>query len=547
MGERRCSEGPGRKGFARAVGVVAAIVVSTLATLAFSGAGCGRTHPLQRQLVEPPIAAAVDTRSKYLKVHTRDGHLYVLTDWKLDDPHALITGNGRLMDVNRNPGTPALHRVSYAQVALLETNVQLSGQLVGISVLTGASLAVTAACLLNPKSCFGSCPTFYVSDGERPLLQAEGFSDSIAPALEATDVDALYRARPQGRALTVRMTNEALETHVVRRVNVLAAPRLPGGRVFFSSGQAAGGEALYQADHLRAADRCSDARGESCAAPLAAFDEREWMSRTDPGDLARREEIELAFAGDETAAPQGLVIAARQTFVTTFLLYQAFAYLGSRATEALATLERGDHAMVDRLRETQRLMGGIEVWTQGDGDDGDRRDGDRRDGWRRAGEVFETGPIATDVHLLPLPPLPPGTARIKLRLGQGHWRVDWVALARLGARVQPLRLTPAALRTISSGDRPAAVNGQTVVSLPGDAYEYHYELPPEPERYELFLESRGYYLEWMRKEWEKEESQWRAALMLYQPGLALRLLAPAFKKVEPDIERLFWESRYVRH
>jgi hypothetical protein len=86
-----------------------------------------------------------------------------------------------------------------------------------------------------------------------------------------------------------------------------------------------------------------------------------------------------------------------------------------------------------------------------------------------------------------------------------------------------------------------------VVSLPGDAYEYHYVLPPEPERYELFLESRGYYLEWMRKEWEKEESQWRAALMLYQPGLALRLLAPAFKKVEPEIERLFWESRYVRH
>ncbi|HET6149785.1 MAG TPA: hypothetical protein VFH68_19760 [Polyangia bacterium] len=507
------------------------ISVAEVLLLAIGIGACGRTQPLQRQLVDTPIAAAVDARSKYLKVHTRDGHLYVLTDWKLDDPHTLITGSGRLMDVNRYQGPPAKHQIQYAQVALLETNVQLSGQLVGMSVLTGASLVVTAACLLNPKSCFGSCPTFYVSDGQRPLLQAEGFSDSIAPSLEATDVDALFRARPQGRALTVRMTNEALETHVVRRVQVLAAPRPPGGRVFH-----AGGEALYQADHLRAPERCSDARGESCLDPLAAFDEREWMSRTDPDNLATREDVELAFAGD-AQAPQGLVIAARQTFVTTFLLYQAFAYLGSRATEALATLERGDRAMGDRLRETQRLLGGIEVWTQA---------ADGGGAWQRAGEVFETGPIATDVHLLPLPALPPGTARIKLRLGQGHWRLDWVALVRLGARVQPLRLAPSELRTIHSGDRPAAVNGQTVVSLPGDAYEYHYQLPAEPERYELFLESRGYYLEWMRQEWEKEESQWRAALMLYQPGLALRWLAPAFKKVEPEIERLFWESRYVR-
>jgi hypothetical protein len=501
------------------------------ALVAALAVACGGP-PLDRRLVDIHHVAAIDKDSRFLKVHMKDGRLFLLSDWKFDPAFSMIDGTGQLLDVDRVPGPTRPHRIPLIDVALLETNVvPVHAELAALAVITGVSLAATALCLARPKACFGSCPTFYVSDGERPLLQAEGFSDSIAPALEATDVDALYRVHPHDRDLTVRMTNEAMETHVVRRVDLLAAPRPPGGRVF-----SAGAGTLYQATEIRSARRCVAAGAESCESLLSDFDGREWMNQTDPDDLARREEVDLEFAGDAGGA-QGLVIAARQTFVTTFLLYQAFAYLGQRATEALATLERGDHLLQDRLRDTQRLMGGIEVYTQ-----------TRTGAWQRAGEVFETGPIATDVHLLPLPDVPAGATRIRLRFAQGHWRIDWVALARLGAQVTPVRLTPARLDTVDSGGRPAASLGKTVVSLPGDVYEYHYRLPSEdPARFELFLESRGYYLEWMRKDWEKEESQWRAALLLYQPGLALRLLAPAFKQAEPEMERLFWGSRYVRH
>jgi hypothetical protein len=90
---------------------------------------------------------------------------------------------------------------------------------------------MTAVCAANPKTCFGSCPTFYVSDGKHAMLQAEGFSSSIAPSLEARDVDALYRVHPSGREFIVTMKNEALETHFVRRVRLLAAKRPVGGRV----------------------------------------------------------------------------------------------------------------------------------------------------------------------------------------------------------------------------------------------------------------------------------------------------------------------------
>jgi hypothetical protein len=86
----------------------------------------------------------------------------------------------------------------------------------------------------------------------------------------------------------------------------------------------------------------------------------------------------------------------------------------------------------------------------------------------------------------------------------------------------------------------------SLVTLPGDEYDLIYRLPPQPERYELFLESRGYYLEWMREEWLSEQSLASAAQVLFDPPGALRSLAPGFKRQEGEMERRFWNSRYVR-
>lgn len=63
--------------------------------------------------------------------------------------------------------------------------------------------------------------------------------------------------------------------------------------------------------------------------------------------------------------------------------------------------------------------------------------------------------------------------------------------------------------------------------------------------YDLFLDSRGYYLEWMRQEWLREQNPLAALRMLLDPARALRELAPAFKRIEPQAETLFWRSRYA--
>jgi hypothetical protein len=49
----------------------------------------------------------------------------------------------------------------------------------------------------------------------------------------------------------------------------------------------------------------------------------------------------------------------------------------------------------------------------------------------------------------------------------------------------------------------------------------------------------------MRQEWLAEENALYAAHMLLAPDLALRLMAPKFKKVESQMEPIFWSSRYA--
>src|SRR5262249_30651758 len=256
--------------------------------------------------------------------------------WSWDDASGTVTGIGTLLDTDRHQvGATRQIKVPRDSVALFETNVShLSNSGVALAVMTGVTAAVAIACAANPKACFGSCPTIYAADSSgKPVLQAEGFSASIAPALEASDLDALYRARPTSRDFSLRLTNEALETHVIRYVDLLAAARPPNGRVF---ALAAGG--FRQATSLPPPSACMATEGD-CRAAVAVFDGRERFTPADSNDLGTRETIDLEFK-DPPVGPVGLVVTARQSLMTTFLIYQALAYMGTDAARWLASLSR---------------------------------------------------------------------------------------------------------------------------------------------------------------------------------------------------------------
>lgn len=391
-------------------------VALSIVLLGLLGA-CTRAQTVQRSLVAPAQLETLDGASPFLKAHLRSGGVYVLSDWRAES--GVIIGSGSLLDPNRVAVGTGEFRLPADSVALFETNVvRPSGPNTAVTVMTGVTAAVAGACLLNPKACFGSCPTFYVAGADGTLLlQAEGFSASIAPALEATDVDMLYHAQPLSRDFQVHVTNEALETHVIRHLDVLALPRPAGGRVFATDG----GE-FVGVTKLAAPTSCRAPEGD-CTAALQAVDGRERWSEADSTDLATRETIELEFADAAVAASGvGLVITARQTLLTTFLIYQALAYMGSDAGRWLASLEAGGEQAREHAASMGRVLGRIDVLVLDDGGE-----------WVMAGSAGETGPLASDSWVVRLPraatPL-----RVRLRMTRGLWRLDYVALGRSRAR-----------------------------------------------------------------------------------------------------------------
>ena len=226
------------------------------------------------------------------------------------------------------------------------------------------------------------------------------------------------------------MKNEALETHVVRHVRVLAARRPSGGRVLATLD----GE-FREATDVRALEACAAQEGD-CLSKMQAFDGVERFSLTDGADLARKEILELQLPPGE--GPRGLVMASRQSLASTYLFYQSLAYLGRSAGDTIAALERGDRTIGGALERLQQVLGGIEVAVE-----------TRAGTWITAGEVREMGPLATDILVVALPRS--ATGRVRLRLAQGHWRIDYLASVRLGPRVEPDVLEPTSVRDDDGG------------------------------------------------------------------------------------------------
>ncbi len=496
--------------------------------------GCAMNR-VDRQTYRPGAATSGDMRSHYLKVHMTNGDVYVLDNWSLSKP-AEVSGEGKLFDYNRHLMQSGKFTIPFKDIALFETNeVSPQPQIAVMALMTGVSLVMTIYCIANPKACFGSCPTFYVWDGKRMQVQAEGFSAAIAPALEERDIDALYRAKPPNRDLEVWITNEALETHVIRYAALLLAKRPDKGRVYVTpSGE------FYESDSNCLPASATGAEGD-CLKKLSAVDGDERYSSADSTNLESKEEISLKFK-NVPGGRLGLVLGYRQTLLTTFLFYQELAYMGNRTGDWIAGLQQDKMGFAKAIKsQLWGSLGTIEVLVQ-----------DRDGRWKKDGEVSEVGPIATNVELVRLSTPLPKTANIKLRLTRGLWRLDYAALAQLGSEVEPVRVLPVSVvRGDSVADASAkeklSGTGGPLVTLPGDKYSVIYRLPEDFQSCELFLDTKGYYLEWMRKEWEKEEDPEMALMMFEKPSTFFRLLAPEFKKIEPRIEQDFWSSKYVEH
>jgi hypothetical protein len=498
-----------------------------------------KTLPIRREMRKVNELSTLSPEHKFIKAHMKDGSVFILNTWTIDTMSSVVHGYGSHLDINRkvitnrlkaatdsNPVNDGFH-VPSENIALVESNYIGRTMLGGMTVVTGVTAAMTIYCIANPKACFGSCPTFYASNGDTLTVQAEGFSTSVAPSLERRDIDMLYHAVAE-KDFTLVVTNEALETHSIRRANLLVFPARENERVYATED----GTFLSCGEHLQPST-FTTMQGEKVDITRKA-DGVEYFSLTDTADLASKEWVTMTFQVPKDGS-YGLVIGKRQTLLTTFLMYQGLSYMGHSVTYWMAEMERG---RVKTRPGIFQMLGGIEVFSTDDNNKFIPR-----------GSLDETGPIATDFNIVPVGGLPAGSVTLKLRMNRGLWRIDYISLVAINGSVTPEVVEPSSVDVIAGGEKDPLGKlldaDRYLVTYPGDAYRIRYQLPYETSS--IFLDSKGYYLEWIRDEWVREQSFTNLHRMIKHPEKYLRSAASQFKSLEPSMEDAFWKSRYEKH
>jgi hypothetical protein len=474
----------------------------------------------------------------FLKAHLKNGHVCILEDrWEIDTLTNVVSGRGTEYNFNRKLIFQGDINIPIDSVAIFETNKKLHNpeevRIGALTILALLDISIGVGCLLNPKACFGSCPTFYINEHDDfHYSDAEGFSNAISPSLEYFDIDAINQKFIADRTFTITMKNEAFETHCVKEVALMAYPIEPGKRVYHAPKNQ-----FFLCENTYPLSGALSSEGD--VTPLLANpDRQEWFSLADENHLSSKEEIFLTFEDVHQTQDLGLILNFRQSLMTTYFIYSAIGYMGDEVGDIFAKIETtaGTYEKIDDGLKKELGNIDIYIWSNSKGS------------WVLQGGFYETGPIAINRQLIPLKNQADASdVKIKIVLNKGLWRIDYVALTNILEEVTPIKLAPSSVfskgvvneKALSELNNP----NQHLISMPGDAYQIGFMLPYENTEYELFLYSKGYYLEWMRESWLAEKNLWKLKQLFDNPKKYLKNETQNYKQYEAVMEEAFWNSR----
>lgn len=389
----------------------------------------------------------------------------------------------------------------------------------GTWFLVAADIGLGIICLNDPKTCFGSCPTFYQGASDHLFKSdAEGFTNAILPSLEHEDIDALPQIMNPGEERIV-MKNEALETHNVNEVKLLSIPQISGTEVFHTTT-----DKFYR---VQSGPSLHAAHQNERLTEVLTRDGNEWFELADENDLAAKTELELSFEADPTKN-YGLQVVYRQSLMSTYLFYGTLENMGGDYGRRMAIMNHSDRQKNWLLKGgIMQYLGPIEVLNSSR---------------QTLGAFEETGPIAQNSQLLPIGQ---SDGELTLKLTQGLWRIDHIRVVEILEELAP---SVHKVRSVIHNDldQPQEVHALTdpdqhLQSLPGEERILEFEPLSAPSH--IFLASKGYYLEWSRTSWDYQGNPRALRKMLIHPRQYLRDEAAAFKVYESEMEPKFWASK----
>lgn len=506
--------------------------------LTVSVASCIISRGVEVSSIDPRAVDSSVVRSP-VKVHLMDGTIAVFSSG-IVVVHNQALGSGWRY-------TPTLRESTQVSRIPLDSVVGMeafrthynAGRTTAYSLIaTGGLLigGVAAICASNPK-CFGSCPTFYSDSAGTLALEAEGFSYSISPLLEARDVDRL-RVQPDSAGIVrLEVRNEALETHYINQLELLES--IHGADELVLPDERARPIAVR---HLATPTTITDRAGRDIR-PLVMIPGDGRFFATDSGTLARAsaadpdDYIDLAFPRRGGADSIALVLRMRNSLLNTVLFYDLMlAAPGARSLDWMTNDLQRIGPTLDLGRWYARNLG-VRIYADVDGS------------WKELAHLSDYGPIAwRDVAAII--PQPAGeTIRLRLVFLADQWRVDRLAI---GDGVRRPRTRTVALASVTNAEGDTEPRAREDLLRADD----HYLQTTPPQRFTIafdvgrqepsdssrtfFIASQGYYTEWVRGSWIAGHHD----TTTFKPGdAALSHVLSSWARQRDTLEKSFYRTR----
>jgi hypothetical protein len=435
------------------------------------------------------------------KIHFQDGSLVILRNGFVLAGDTLI-GSGKRYALNGTITGMGEHRIPLDSIAAMtyHEDDHNAGEVLGSAIFGtwGPLISFLGLyCVACPKCCFGCCPTVYVNDGTSTDLRAECFSYCISPFTQRPDLDLLARNWNARDTLSVRIANEALETHYIDELAFLSVQHPVGSTVYPTDDGR-----ILAIGRLEAPEHVRNCRGQDVTADVQAVDSRHYRSAREifAEQAADAEPDWLLFDIPGTPGCDSITVTLRlrNTLLTTVLFYDLVL-----ASQGLQAIEWTRRMAEDRVYATMFSM----LYEQYAGIRCYAGSGKRLKEYAVIGDI---GPIAWKEIAFRIP-AQNIAQRVKLEFFPDNVMIDrvtWSAESVPSKDIDIRQLHPFSVRDYAGRDAQHALSliatkdEEYLIHQPGDNFDVRFAIPASGERTtSILLSSTGYYYEWLRGNW----------------------------------------------
>lgn len=394
-------------------------------------------------------------------------------------------------------------------------------------------------CILCPKCCFGSCPTIYTYDGQNYNLEAELFSECISRQLENSDID-LLRQNIIDDTLKLKITNEALETHYINKFEIFTAEHPLGTKVFPSIN-----DKLILVSNLSSAISAENKEGIDITGLLTYDDNKyyrsgiEKVSELKKGIVFDYIDIKLPSSPNNSTK---LIMKYRNTLLSTTLFYDVV--LGSQGVNGLNWTNRmnEDAVYAAQFKMIYETFSGIKLSILKNGV------------WKSISKFKDVGPLNWKYLSAEIPQSNHKEQSIRLEFIPDNFMIDYIGFDstnlsddKIETRiVYPSQIIDGSGAIVNEASEFMQSDDKSYLKTdPGDSYYLKYFIPSKENiEQTTFINSKGYYNEWVRGNWIRNENK-NYTFDLYDIKGTLSYLADCWLENSTLLEEEFFNSRII--